>query len=144
VSLERIIVVASMNPSTTIGRHKISTRFTANVKLAFMDYPSSEDLLPVYNIYMKTILVHPRLGNGSMQKSTRKLASFLIDMFGEVRQRFSVDDHRHYLFTPRMVTTIIFQLLRYEIPDAGSLIETFIYESSRVFRDRLVDNQSRR
>lgn len=73
-----------------------------------MEYPTQEDLLPVYSIYLKTILGHPRLGNGSMQKSTRKLANFLIDVFGEIRQRFSVDDHRHYLFTPRMITQIIF------------------------------------
>lgn len=39
VSLERIQIVASMNPSTTIGRHKISTRFTANVCVSYMDYP---------------------------------------------------------------------------------------------------------
>ena len=40
VAMERISIVASMNPSTTIGRHKISTRFTANVRLAYMDYPT--------------------------------------------------------------------------------------------------------
>ena len=56
--MERISIVASMNPSTTIGRHKISTRFTANVKLAYMDYPSQEELVPVYNLYLKTILSH--------------------------------------------------------------------------------------
>ena len=42
VTLERIVIVASMNPSTTIGRHRISTRFTANVRLCYMDYPESE------------------------------------------------------------------------------------------------------
>lgn len=39
VYLERIQIVASMNPSSTIGRHKISTRFTANVRIYYMSYP---------------------------------------------------------------------------------------------------------
>ena len=29
-----------MNPSSTIGRHAISTRFTANVRVLFIDYPN--------------------------------------------------------------------------------------------------------
>ena len=142
--MERITIVASMNPSTTIGRHKISSRFTANVKLAYMDYSSQEELLPVYNMYLKTILSHPRLGGGKLAGSTRRLASFLIDTYGDVRNKFSVDEHRHYLFTPRMMTQLIFQLLRYEIPDAGPLIATLVYESQRVYRDRLVDRQSKK
>lgn len=40
VSLEKVQIAASMNPSTTIGRHRISTRFTANVRIAAMDQPS--------------------------------------------------------------------------------------------------------
>ena len=142
--MERISIVCSMNPSTTIGRHKISSRFTANVKLAYMDYASNEELLPVYNLYLKTVLSHPRLGGGKLAGSTRRLASFMIDMYGEIKNRFSVDDHRHYLFTPRMVTQLVFQLLRYEIPDAGPLIATLVYESQRVYKDRLVDRQSKK
>ena len=142
--MERISIVASMNPSTTIGRHRISTRFTANVRLAYMDYPTQEELLPVYNLYLKTVLSHERLGGGKLTGSTRRLAGFLIDLYGSVRQRVSVDDHRHYLFTPRMISKLIFQLLRYEIPDAGPLIVALVYESQRVYRDRLVDRASKK
>jgi len=60
-----------------------------------------------------------------------------------VRQKFSVDDHRHYLFTPRDLTGLVFNLLRYSISEAQGLIETLIYESSRIFRDRLVDRDSK-
>jgi hypothetical protein len=35
-------------------------------------------------------------------------------------------------------------MLRYEIPEAQALIEVLIYESNRVFRDRLVDRESKR
>ena len=78
-----------------------------------------------------------------MANSSKKLAQFLIDLYSKVRQRFSIDDHRHYLFTPRDVTGLIFNLLRYEIQEAQGLIETLVYESSRIFKDRLVDKESK-
>lgn len=39
---------------------------------------------------------------------------------------------------------MIFSMLRYEIPEAQSLIEVLIYESQRVFRDRLVDREAKK
>jgi|TARA_B110000285_G_C15009287_1_gene555555 dynein heavy chain 2 len=78
-----------------------------------------------------------------MANSSKKLAQFLIDLYSNVRQKFSVDDHRHYLFTPRDLTGLVFNMLRYEINEAQGLIETFIYESSRIFKDRLVDKDSK-
>jgi dynein heavy chain 2 len=64
VSLERIQIVASMNPSSTIGRHRISTRFTANVRICYMEYPTNEELVPVYGEFLKTILSNPTFAKG--------------------------------------------------------------------------------
>lgn len=44
---EKIQIIASMNPASTIGRHELSTRFTAKVRILFLDYPSGEELLQV-------------------------------------------------------------------------------------------------
>ena len=118
VGLERITVVASMNPSTTLGRHPISTRFTANVRLVYLDYPDANELLPVYSDMMRTVLSHPRLGNGALTNSSKRLSAFMIDLYAQVRQKFSVDEHRHYLFTPRDITKSLFNLLRYECSEA--------------------------
>jgi dynein heavy chain 2 len=85
VYLERVQIVASMNPSTTIGRHKISTRFTANVRIAFMEYPTADDLLPVYAEFMKTILSHPTFGNGAMVGSSKKLSQFMIELYTNIK-----------------------------------------------------------
>lgn len=93
---------------------------------------------------MKTILSHPNYGNGQMANSTKRLSQFIIDLYSNVKSKFSVDEHRHYLFTPRDITQLVFSLLRYEIPEPQSLIETLIYESSRVFKDRLVDRDSKK
>ena len=107
-----------MNPSTTIGRHKISTRFTANVRIAYAEYPTSEELLPVYAEFMRTILSHPQFGGGAMANSSKKLATFMIELYSNIKQNFSIDEHRHYLYTPRDITQLIFSLLRYEIREA--------------------------
>lgn len=143
VYLERVQIVASMNPSTTIGRHKISTRFTANVRIAFVEYPTGDELLPVYAEFMKTILSHPSFGGGQMVSSSKKLSQFMIELYTNVKQKFSIDEHRHYLYTPRDITQLVFSLLRYDIREAQTLIEVLIYESQRIFKDRLVDKTSK-
>jgi dynein heavy chain 2 len=78
-----------------------------------------------------------------MGNSAKKIAQFLVDLFNNLKAKFSADDHRHYLFTPRDVTALVFNLLRYDIPEATALIETLVYEASRIFRDRLVDKDSK-
>ena len=115
VFLEKVQIAASMNPSTTIGRHKISTRFTANVRIAAMDSPQTEELLPVYTDYLRTMLSDKHFGGGSLGGSAKRLATFMLEIYGQVRQKFSVDDHRHYLFTPREITAWVFGLMRYDI-----------------------------
>ena len=42
-----------------------------------------------------------------------KLASTMVELFEQVRSRFTVDDYRHYLFTPRELTAWVHGLLRY-------------------------------
>jgi len=93
-----------MNPSSTIGRHKISTRFTANVRICYMEYPTNEELTPVYTEFLKAILSNPNFAGGMMANSSKKISNFLIDLYFNVKQKFSVDEHRHYLFTPRDIT----------------------------------------
>jgi dynein heavy chain 2 len=107
-----------------------------------MEYPTAEELIPVYSEFLKTILSSPSFGAG-LAGATKKLARFLVDLYRKVRQQFSVDDHRHYLFTPRDITGLVFNLMRYDIQEALGLVETLIYEASRIFRDRLVDKQSK-
>ena len=45
-----------MNPSSTVGRYEITTRFTGNVRMLFLDYPNNEDMNIIYNQYLKAIL----------------------------------------------------------------------------------------
>lgn len=44
-----------MAPSSTVGRHELATRFTANVRILYVDYPSAEELQSVYAEYARAI-----------------------------------------------------------------------------------------
>ena len=102
VSLERVQIVASMNPSSTVGRHILSPRFTAIVRIISVDYPTREELIHIYTNYLKNILKLPNLGNNVT--SALKFATAMVELFTSVRNKFTIDEYKHYLFTPRDVT----------------------------------------
>ena len=68
----------------------------------------------------------------------------------QVRSKFTIDDHSHYLFTPRDLTQWVLGLLRYDLNGAASsetssehVLEVWSYEACRLFRDRLVGEDAR-
>ncbi|RHY58768.1 hypothetical protein DYB34_000770 [Aphanomyces astaci] len=136
LGIERIQIVASMNAATTVGRHVLSTRFTAIVRVAYMDYPTGDELTAVYSTFLEAV--------SALQDATNrdKLARSMVELYESIRAKFSVDDHRHYLFTPRDLTRWTFGLLRYDL--AGEeVLDVLAYEARRLFRDRLVDADSK-
>ena len=56
VGLQNIHVVASMNPSTTVGRYPLTSRFTANVRLACVAYPEKDALYSIYSSLLRVVL----------------------------------------------------------------------------------------
>ena len=48
-------MVASMNPSTNVGRYQLSTRFTANARLAYVSYPDKESLNSIYSALLAPV-----------------------------------------------------------------------------------------
>ncbi len=117
LGLERVQIVASMNAATTVGRHVLSTRFTAIVRIGYVDYPSTSELTEVYTTYLEALAnsfpgIEPQWATTA---SRTKLASTMMDLYEQVRDKFSVDEHRHYLFTPRDLTAWVRGLLRYDI-----------------------------
>lgn len=41
-------IIASMSPPSTMGRHQLSTRFTARVRVAALTYPDRDSLQAIY------------------------------------------------------------------------------------------------
>lgn len=55
------------------------------------------------------------------------VAKTLCDKQPQVREKFSIDEHRHYLFTPRDLTTWVRGLLRYDL-ESEDLLDCVAYE----------------
>ena len=143
LGIERVHIVCSMNPATTVGRHPLSTRFTATVRIAALDYPDARELGAIAGSYLTAALTGARVlderfrGAGAAAGLTR-LAGSMVEVYAQARARFSVDEHRHYLFTPRDLTAWVVALLRYPLATERNVVDVLAYEAARVFRDRLV------
>jgi dynein heavy chain 2 len=134
VGLSNIQIVCSMNPATTVGRHPITTRFTAIAGIAYMPYVSREEMSEVYAAMFGEFVARTNYASDAQR---RQLADTVLDVYEQVTHTFSADDHRHYKFTPRTITEWIQALHRYDL-HAVDLVEALSYEAARTFRDRLV------
>ena len=143
MGIERVQIVCSMNPSTTVGRHQLTTRFTAIVRIASVDYPQRDQLQQVYTAYLSAV-VRSRLPTHAMwsdRANMQRLAGSLLDFYKTFGDEYSVDEHRHYNVNPRDVTSLVVGLLRYDF-ESVSVLEALTYEAQRIFRDRLVGMDS--
>jgi dynein heavy chain 2, cytosolic len=75
-----------MNPSNTLGRHKLSTRFTSIVRICSIDYPAEEQLRIIYSSYLRIILQQqlPNHRLWSTHAKVNQLASSMIHVYNEV------------------------------------------------------------
>ncbi|CAD8135851.1 unnamed protein product [Paramecium octaurelia] len=127
---DKIQIVSSMNPPSTIGRHQLSTRFTANVRIYYIEQPSNDELQQIYQEYLKILIFKDN-------NQSKKGAQLLIECYTQIKSKFTVDEQRHYLFTPRTITQIIFALKRYN--DIQSVFpEALLNEFNKIFRDKLI------
>ncbi|XP_054598719.1 cytoplasmic dynein 2 heavy chain 1 isoform X1 [Nothobranchius furzeri] len=148
VSLENIQVVASMSTGGAVGSHALTSRFSSIVRICTIDYPDREQLQTIYSAYLQPVLQHS-LGSQAAWATTGKihqLAGSLVQLYEQVRAKFTVDDHSHYLFTPCILTEWVLSLLRYDLTAAqsnltDSIMEVVAYEARRLFRDRLVSSK---
>ncbi|KAI1893942.1 hypothetical protein AGOR_G00128840 [Albula goreensis] len=146
VGLENIQIVASMSAGGAVGRHVLTSRFTSIVRICTIDYPDREQLQTIYSAYLQPVLQRS-LGNHSIWSSAGKvhqLAGSLVQVYEQVKAKFTVDDYSHYLFTPCVLTQWVLSLLRYDLTagkhqnPADVVLEVVSYEARRLFRDRIV------
>ncbi|NXV90779.1 DYHC2 protein, partial [Calonectris borealis] len=146
VGLENIQIVASMSAGGTLGRHKLTSRFTSIVRLCAIDYPERDQLQTIYSAYLEPVLQknlknHPVWGSSP---KIHQLAGSMVQVYEQVRAKFTVDDHSHYLFTPCILTQWVLGLFRYDLAGGSSIqtvdyvLEIVAYEARCLFRDKIV------
>ncbi|CAG2190736.1 DNCH2 [Mytilus edulis] len=115
------------------------------VQVASMNADIKEDQLQtIYTSYLTPIL-HKQLKKHPVGGSKiHALAGSMVQLYDQLKSRFTVDDYSHYLFTPRDLTNWCLSLLRYDL-NAGAkegssdhLLEIWAYEARRLFRDKIV------
>eukprot|EP01105_Mastigella_eilhardi_P022238 TRINITY_DN5471_c0_g1_i1.p1 TRINITY_DN5471_c0_g1~~TRINITY_DN5471_c0_g1_i1.p1 ORF type:complete len:3987 (-),score=1077.90 TRINITY_DN5471_c0_g1_i1:1263-13184(-) len=144
LSLERIQIVCSMTPATA-GRHPLSTRFTANARIFFVDYPDKAQLQEIYAIYLGPVIREcVKTPMWKQASNIPKLAATMVHCYSEVRRKFTTEQFAHYIFTPRDLTNWTLGLLRYEYPESLEFFEVWKHEGCRIFKDRLVGEGSQR
>ena len=147
ISIENIQIVASMNPSTTMGRHRLSTRFTSIVRMCYISYSNKEQLQSIYRVFLKPIVDGCLPGHPfwSLPKNVVKLASTISSIYEQVSQKFTVDMYPHYVFSPRDLSRLVMSLSHYifQKNDEKELLDVVAYECERLFQDRLVGLDSR-
>lgn len=113
VGISNIQLVASMNPSSTLGRSDLNSRFTSIIRVLYVDYTTEDQLQHIY-ASMLTPILKAKTSDFSSSSKVTKLACFMISLYLRLRKEFSVDDHSHYLFTPKLLTDWCLGLLRYD------------------------------
>jgi dynein heavy chain 2 len=81
MGVERVQIVASMNPATTVGRHQLSTRFTAITRVAFLTYPDHDQLQSVYTTFLRGVLLLTEISDQKTwraEANIRKLAGNMV------------------------------------------------------------------
>ena len=132
-----------MNPSSDLGRHELSSRLTANMRILRIDFPSLEDMKTVLKETVSVVLGHSRseyvLGLvKSRPQTVDSVAGFLFELFTFVKENFNSTSHHHYHFTPKNINSILENLLSYEIDNEEDLTVCLAEECKVMFRNRLV------
>ncbi len=82
IGLERIQIVCSMNPSSTVGRHQLTTRFTSLMRIIYLAYPSREQLQTIYSAFMDGAL-EKLSGNHQVTRASTEISFFCLRFYCE-------------------------------------------------------------
>ena len=148
VRTENIQIVASMNPSTSIGRYKLSTRLTSIVHQCYIWPIGINELQQVYSSLLQPIIQECLISNPIWNsiKQIQNLSKTMLIIYEQTCNKFTTSKHMHYKFNPRDLSKWITSLYRYEFKgdvSQNQLLDVIVYEAQRLFLDRLVGDDSK-
>ncbi|KAJ2138918.1 dynein heavy chain, partial [Coemansia sp. RSA 788] len=143
VALEHVQFVGACNPPTDPGRVALSHRFLRHAPLVLVDYPGEASLVQIYGVLTRALLkVQPQL-----RAYAEPLTRAMVDVYLASQQRFTPDQHAHYVYSPRELTRwtrgIYEALAPLETLSVEGLVRVWAHEGLRLFQDRLVDDVAR-
>lgn len=143
ISLERIQFVGACNPPSDVGRTRLPARFLRHAPVIMVGYPSESSLKQIYGVFARaTLKFVPNL-----RGYAEPLTNSMVDLYMRSRERFSVAQQPHYIYSPREMTRWIrgiWEAIRsMEGLSLEGLVRIWAHEGSRLFEDRLVTTDER-
>ncbi|KAL9652089.1 hypothetical protein ABK040_015890 [Willaertia magna] len=148
-SIESLIFVSACGPPGG-GRNTVTNRLMRHFN--FISFPELqyESLFKIFNTILTKgyININPGLVEIIPTEISTKFVNSSIELFNRVRQEMLPTPTRsHYTFNLRDLSKIFQGVLQANAKKINSLSEIYdlwVHECSRVFRDRLVDNDDRK
>ena len=138
VSLDaRIQIVATLNPVISFGRYKLSTRFTANVRILSIDIPSLKELGKIYFAMLKNYSTEAK--QGLSPECLKKSAIFLTNVYDLVSRGFLPQKHSHYIFTPKDMTRVIGGIQHFSIDGEREFMDVLQVLVMEVFGNKMAN-----
>ncbi|EAN79214.1 dynein heavy chain, putative [Trypanosoma brucei brucei TREU927] len=137
IGIEKVQLVASMNPTVSAGRYAVTPRLLAVVGIVFMSYPSKAGLNQIYTEYFKSLISSvPDLGCDLANCPT--LSGFVINVFEKICRKREGEEYAHCLFCPRSITNWVTNVLMYEIDSQTTTLPAVLgHEATCIFADCL-------
>lgn len=143
IGIEKIQIIATMNPVVACGRYPVAPRLLAVVNVITLTYPSRTSLTNIYSTYWGGLLKSTNIGGGKSFQNGLEIAQFTINVFEKICRRFEGEEYAHFNFCPRHLTQWICNVLQYKIDTTVILPEVLAYEASRIFSDCLASPEDR-
>lgn len=124
--------------------------YSSDETVILCSYPSHDQLQIIYSTYLMPVLQQQLSGHSVWNNQSRvhSLAGSMIQLYDQIRSKFTVDQYSHYQFTPRDLTAWVISLLRYNLAGGQrdsspeTVMTIWAYEANRLFRDRLVGEET--
>ncbi|KAH0477442.1 MAG: hypothetical protein KVP17_003594 [Porospora cf. gigantea B] len=143
VKLERIQFGGCCNPPTDAGRHPMSPRYLRHAPIIFVDFPGAESLEMIYGTFNRALL-QPF---SALRDCARELTLAMVEFYTANQERFTADQQPHYIYSPRELTRwkVALHEALFSRSDVSvrELVRLAIHEALRIWRDRLVEVDSR-
>lgn len=138
IHVENVVFVGACNPPTDPGRVIMTPRFLRHCPVLFVDFPSKDSLLTIYDVFNSSIFkLVPSLAG--LSKATTES---MVEIFEKSQKRFTPDMQPHYIYSPRELSRWIRALQTVFLSNgdmtADEFLRLFVHEGLRIFVDRLV------
>lgn len=138
VTLERVQFVGACNPPSDVGRSALSARFLRHTPIIMVGYPDKGSLYQIYSVLIRATLKYIPILRGYFDA----LTNAMIDMYTRSRERFTVKQQPHYIYSPREMTRWVRGIAEAIKPldtlSVEGLVRIWAHEACRLFEDRLV------